>query len=305
MTLNLVSPKFILLYIFLASVLYVHFRGRVRHPFMKQLVDHSGLLSPYNTLLYLFSAVPSKPYLDLRRFPELDTLTGHWQMIRDEALKLFDEGYIKAAAKNNDAAFGSFFKKGWKRFYLKWYGRALPSAETLCPKTVELVNSIPNVKAAMFALLPPGSKLDPHRDPFASSLRYHLGLATPNDDACKIIVDGQPYSWRDGQAVMFDETFVHEAENGTQQTRLILFCDIERPLHTPLVRGLNRIVSRVLGSATATQNVEGERVGIVNRLFIFAYHMGQARRRFKRFSKPLYNLTKVALAAGVIYLILR
>ena len=49
----------------------------------------------------------------------------------------------------------------------------------------------------MFAELPPDGQLNPHRDPFAGSLRYHLGLSTPNDDGCHIIVDGEPYSWRE------------------------------------------------------------------------------------------------------------
>jgi beta-hydroxylase len=35
-------------------------------------------------------------------------------------VRLFDEGFIRAAAKNNDWGFYSFFKSGWKRFYLKW-----------------------------------------------------------------------------------------------------------------------------------------------------------------------------------------
>lgn len=55
-----------------------------------------------------------------QQIPELDVLKDNWQAIREEAMHLFDEGYIRAAEKNNDAGFGSFFKKGWKRFYLKW-----------------------------------------------------------------------------------------------------------------------------------------------------------------------------------------
>jgi beta-hydroxylase len=54
----------------------------------------------------------------------------------------------------------------------------------------------------MFAELPPGAKLNPHRDPYAGSLRYHLGLVTPNDDRCFIEVDGERHSWRDGQGVI-------------------------------------------------------------------------------------------------------
>ena len=113
----------------------------------------------------------------------------------------------------------------------------------LCPKTVELVSRIPNVKGAMFALLPGGSHLNPHRDPFAGSLRYHLGLSTPNSDNCRIYVDGQPYAWRDGEDVMFDETYVHWVKNETDVTRVILFCDIERPLSSPLMTRINRKVS--------------------------------------------------------------
>ena len=116
-------------------------------------------------------------------------------------MRLFDEGFIRAAAKNNDWGFYSFFKSGWKRFYLKWYDDFLPSARTLCPKTVELLNSIPTVHGAMFAMLPPGGKLGAHRDPFAGSLRYHLGLVTPNSDKCRILVDGVECVWRDGEAL--------------------------------------------------------------------------------------------------------
>ncbi len=246
---------FALFAVYFASVLYVHLRGRARLRFSRQLFDHSGIFAPYNVLMYAFSAVPSKAILDRPAFPHLDALRDSWRMIREEALHLFDEGYIRAAEKHNDAGFGSFFKEGWKRFYLKWYGEPLPSAHALCPQTVALLEKIPSVKAAMFALLPPGSKLNPHRDPFAGSLRYHLGLITPNSDDCLIFVDGEPYSWRDGEDIVFDETFVHWAENKTDQTRVILFCDVERPLHTSVVRAINRVFSRVVGRATATQNV--------------------------------------------------
>lgn len=299
------APKFLVLYVFLISILYVHFRGRVRLRFYRQLFNHSALLAPYNVLMYAFSSVPSRPILDVRQFPALNPLRENWRTIRDEAMSLFDEGYIRAAEKNNDASFNSFFKEGWKRFYLKWYQDALPSAATLCPRSVALVNAIPQVKAAMFALLPPGSHLNPHRDPFAGSLRYHLGLITPNSDNCRIFIDGQPYSWRDGEDIVFDETFIHSAENLTDVTRVILFCDVERPLHTAPMRWINRGVSSLLGRATATQNLEHERVGVVNRLYGFAHAVGVQRKRFKRATPLGYRATKIVLAALVLYLLWR
>ena len=296
-----------LILLFVGSILYVHLRGKARLPVLRQFVNHSALFAPYNALMYLFSGVPSRPYLDRSKFPELDVLKDNWQAIREEAMHLFDEGYIRAAEKNNDAGFGSFFKKGWKRFYLKWYYKALPSAELLCPKTVELVNSIPNVKGAMFALLPGGSHLNPHRDPFAGSLRYHLGLSTPNSDACRIFVDGEEYAWRDGEDVMFDETYVHWVKNETDITRVILFCDIERPLTSPLMTRINRWVSAQLGKATAPQNLDDERVGGINKAYAwsktFSDRFSGVVKQWKRRNPKLYRIARPVLAVIVLVLL--
>ena len=297
------GPRLIILLVlafFTLCVLVVHLRGRARLRFDRQLVDHSALFAPYNLLMYAFSAVPARPILERRGFPQLDLLQANWQVIRAEALSLFDEGHIRAAEKHGDASFNSFFKQGWKRFYLKWYGEPLASAEALCPQTVALLKAIPTVKAAMFALLPPGSKLNPHRDPFAGSLRYHLGLITPNSEDCRIFVDGQMHAWGDGKDVVFDETYVHWAENKTDQTRVILFADVERPLRTRVMSAINHRVGAFMGSITASPNDDtgGEKVGFVNRAFAFNQASRQRSRAFKkRHPKTFRGVKYVAIAA--------
>ncbi len=297
------SLKFLVVYAYVGTVLAVHLRGRVRLRFDRQLVDHSALFAPYNLLMYAFSKVPSRPVVDRSGFGELDALRNHWQTIRAEALALAEGGHIRKAEGHNDASFDSFFRQGWKRYYLKWYGNALPSAQAQCPRTVALVNAIPTVKAAMFALLPPGSRLNPHRDPFAGSLRYHLGLVTPNSPDCRILVDGEELVWRDGEDFMFDETFVHWAENRTEHARVILFCDIERPLRTPLMRAINRAVSRFMGQATATENVPGEPVGAINRLYARLNRFNGALGRWKRARPRIFRTVKYVLIVAVLGLI--
>jgi beta-hydroxylase len=304
MQLHLLSVKYLVLLTFLVTGTFVHFRGRVRHRVTRQLTDHSTIMAPYNSLMYLFSAVPTRePYVDLRYFPELQQVQDNWKMIRDEGMRLFDEGYIRAAAKYNDLGFNSFFRSGWKRFYLKWYGDFLPSAAGMCPQTTKLLASIPSVNAAMFALLPPGSRLGEHRDPYAGSLRYHLGLSTPNSDKCRIVVDGQMYYWKDGEGVMFDETFIHRAENQTNHQRLILFCDVERPLSNRFMRGVNRFIGRPMVRAAQTQNVEGEKVGVLNRIFGFVYQIRVLGKKIKAWNKPAYYAVKWALLGGIAYAI--
>ena len=113
-------------------ILHIHFRGKVRLPFMRQLFDHSSFMAPINLFMHTFSRVPSKPYLELDYWKELAPLQQNWEVIREEARNLIAMQKIKAAEQNNDAGFNSFFKTGWKRFYLKWYDAGHPSAERLC-----------------------------------------------------------------------------------------------------------------------------------------------------------------------------
>jgi beta-hydroxylase len=295
------APQFLVLYAFVAATMVVHFRGRERLKFARQLTDHSTLLAPYNVIMYLFSAVPNKPVLSVSAVPDLAKLRDNWQTIRDEALNLFDQGRIKASEGYNDWGFNSFFRSGWKRFYLKWYADPLPSAERMCPRTVELLKSIPCIKGAMFASFAPGGRLVRHRDPFAGSLRYHLGLITPTHPGeCRIFVDGIPYTWRDGEDLLFDETFIHYAENTTDQTRIILFCDVERPLRNRLASAMNRWVSRRIVKETATENEPGERIGVVNKVFGSVYHLRLLGKRMKTWNKNLYYAVKYSVVALIL-----
>lgn len=299
----LLTPKAMFLTWWAASAAYVHLRGTVRHRPFRQLTDHSTLLAPINALLYLGSAVPNRPYLPVEDFPGLAPLREHWEAIREEARALYDAGHIRAAGDYNDAGFNSFFKTGWKRFYLKWYDVSHPSATELCPTTVALLKDIPEVKAAMFASLPPGGRLVRHRDPYAGSLRYHLGLITPNDDGCRIIVDGQPYAWRDGEAVMFDETFIHYAENTTDQPRIILFCDVERPLRHRWLQAVNRWFSRHVMSAAASPNNDDDHTGGINRAFRHLYRVRLQGKRLKQRNRTLYYAVKWLLILAVAALL--
>ncbi len=291
------------LLVFIASALYAHLRGTVRFGLVRALTDFTVLIAPVNALMYLFSRTRRSAYIDQADFPELEPLRAHWQEIRDEAMALADAGQIRAASGYNDVGFNSFFRTGWKRFYLTWYGKELPSAQEQCPKTMALLKQIPTIKAAMFASLPPGATLVRHRDPYAGSLRYHLGLVTPNDPGCFIEVDGQRYHWKDGEAVMFDETFIHHAANTTEQQRVVLFCDVERPLWGAPVRWFNRLFGKYVVAAAASENVEGEGVGGLNKFFSVFYKVRLQSKKLKAHNRFLYYLTKWMAILGLLWLI--
>ncbi len=298
------SVKTAVIGLFIGSILYQHLRGQDRLKFRRQLFNHSALLAPINVLMYLFSAVPRKPYISLDNFTELKPIKDNWQTIREEGLHLLNTGIIERKERSDDVGFNSFLKRGWTRFYLKWYHYQHPSALKHCPKTLALIKDIPGIKAAMFAVLPANGVLNKHRDPYAGSLRYHLGLRTPNSDDCRIIVDNIPYSWRDGEAVMFDETYVHHAYNNTDVDRLIFFCDIERPVKTKIMQIINRFFARYVMTAASSPNLEGDATGGVNKFYRYIHVYKNFLGRIKRLNPKMFRRVKYCLIVACVIAII-
>ena len=83
---------------------------------------------------------------------------------------------------------------------------------------------------------------------------------------------------------------------------------IERPLTARFMRALNSWVSRKIVTASATQNVENEPVGALNRFYGNVYHpiaakVNAAARTLKQRNRPLYRVLQYGLVLGVLYLI--
>lgn len=298
---ELYSGKFIFLYVLIISTVIVHYRGKVRYKFFRQFADHSTFMAPINVPMYALSGVENKPYIKTEQFADLAVLRANWEIIRDEAIQLERAELIKGSDKYNDVGFNSFFRRGWKRFYLKWYGDYHSSAKKHCPKTIELLQGITSIKAAMFAVLPAGSQLLQHRDPYAGSLRYHLGLITPNSDDCNIMVDGQMYSWRDGEDVLFDETYIHWAENKSDKDRLILFCDVERPVKTIFGRGWNKFFGWFIMASAASPNMGDDKTGNINKVFKYIYSIRLVGKKLKAYNLRLYYVVKYLLFALILW----
>jgi beta-hydroxylase len=107
---------------------------------------------------------------------------------------------------------------------------------------------------------------------------------TPNSDDCRIYIDGDPYSWRDGQDVLFDETYIHSVRNDTDQARLILFCDVARPM-LPVANAINLFVCNHIVKISQAQNVATEKVGVLNRFSKYLFGLRQISERLREKNK--------------------
>jgi beta-hydroxylase len=222
-------PFAIVVIVYIGSFTYLYLRCKDHLPLHKYLSNHVLLLAPLNFLFTFFTTGRQAAVFETKSVPGLDKIKANYPVIRAEAKVLLDTGIFQRPPSVDEPGYNTFEKGGWRMYPLKWYTKACrPTAVKMCPETCSTLDSIPAVQSAMFTVLPPGARLGRHHDPIASSLRYHLGLLTPNSTQCALTLDGVEYPWLDGEELLFDQTCLHSAINRTDTIRIILFCDVEK-----------------------------------------------------------------------------
>ncbi len=99
--------------------------------------------------------------------------------------------------------------------------------------------------------------------------------------------------------MLFDETYIHYAENTSGENRLILFCDIERPMRYRWAQKVNHWLGRHLMSAASAPNDIGDRTGGINRAFRYIYQIRIVGKRLKKWNKTVYYIVKWLLFGGI------
>jgi aspartyl/asparaginyl beta-hydroxylase (cupin superfamily) len=98
-------------------------------------------------------------------------------------------------------------------------------------------------------VLDPHQYITPHWGYYRGFVRYHLGVLIPNDNAggeCFLRVNGDPaanesrdvtrieagevYRWKNGEGIAFDDNYLHDAANNSDQVRVVLWIDLRRKL---------------------------------------------------------------------------
>ena len=126
--------------------------------------------------------------------------------------------------------------------------------------TARLLAQTPDIRNAMFSILAPRMHIPPHRGPTNGIIRIHLGLIVPGGaDACRIRVGDQIFGWEEGKCVVFDDSFEHEVWNDTDHERVVLFFDVDRPMHVAgrwLNKALIAIFKRTAYVEDAMNNIK-------------------------------------------------
>jgi beta-hydroxylase len=178
------------------------------------------------------SKVPDTPKIDNTYFPFLSHFTENWETIQAEAkevLKFRDA--IPGFQEISPDQYRLAKEQNWKTFVLFGFGQRLEKNASLAPKTAEILESVPNLQTAMFSILAPGYHIPAHKGVTKGILRSHIGLIIPKDrEQCRIRVDDTITVWKEGEIFVFDDTYEHEVWNDTNEERVILLFDFDRPM---------------------------------------------------------------------------
>jgi ornithine lipid ester-linked acyl 2-hydroxylase len=206
------------------------------------------VLAPVERFVGRRSLVGDSEFFPPERFPWVAHIEGHRGVIEEElrgvladreALPNFQDISRDQIEITDDDR--------WKTFFLYGYGFEAKLGVEMCPRTAALMREIPGMTTAMFSILSPRKHILDHRGPYKGILRYHLGLIVPRDaEACRIRVGGEVRHWEAGGSMVFDDTFNHEVWNDTDETRVVLFVDILRPLPFPYST-VNRLIVKAIG----------------------------------------------------------
>src|SRR3984957_13702022 len=186
------------------------------------------ILAPVERFIGKRSLVGDATFFPEERFPWIAQVEANWETVlaEREALPNFQDISKDQIEITDD--------DDWKTYFLYGYGFEADLGVRACPKTAALMREIPGMTTAMFSILSPHKHILDHRGPYKGVLRYHLGLIVPRDaEQCRIRVDEDIRHWEAGKSLIFDDTFNHEVWNDTEETRVVLFVDVLRPLPFP------------------------------------------------------------------------
>jgi aspartyl/asparaginyl beta-hydroxylase (cupin superfamily) len=140
----------------------------------------------------------------------------------------------------------------WTAIHLLRNGAKVDANARHCPRTMELLDSLPQPRVpgaspnAMFSLLAPNTAIPPHVGVSNARLVCHLPLIVPQ--GCWFRVGAETVHWKPGEAFVFDDTIEHEAMNPSDELRVVFIFDIWHPDLSPVER---EAIAALIGTESA------------------------------------------------------
>lgn len=185
--------------------------------------------------------LPVRMFHEREEFSWITKLENATEDIRNELLTVLQEDsnfkpYINHPAGSRRAQEWKEVNQSmdWASFHLYRYGERVEENCARCPITSGVLESLDLHRVpgytpeVMFSVLRPHSRIPAHTGTINGRLVVHLPLIVPENCGGLRVADEQR-GWREGECMIFDDAYVHEAWNNSDDTRVVLILDTWNP----------------------------------------------------------------------------
>lgn len=212
---------------------------------------------------FYFPDLPDTPYYDPMLQPWARRLEEAFPQIRAEALRVVAEdgrlpNFVDVPAGTAPGHLGGdAADPSWEAFFFYRHGERYDANHARCPQTSRVLEAIELCRIAdqapeiLFSVLRPGTDILAHHGVTNVRLVMHLPLVVPPDCALNLVDRGE-HRWQEGKLVMFDDTFLHEAWNRSDTTRIVLLMDCWNPHLTGVEKAaVTQLIETISGLQSA------------------------------------------------------
>jgi aspartyl/asparaginyl beta-hydroxylase (cupin superfamily) len=187
---------------------------------------------------FYFPGLPQAPWYSREAFPWVTELESALPDMRAEieavlADEQILEPYVQEEARRASRGHSLLNDARWSAFHLWKAGERVEDNARRCPLIMRLLElpPIPVIERrspmALISILKPGTHIPPHHGMLNTRLICHIPLVVP--DGCRLRVGGETREVVEGRAMIFDDSFEHEAWNDGDSVRAVLLFEIWRP----------------------------------------------------------------------------
>ncbi|MDK2760482.1 MAG: aspartyl/asparaginyl beta-hydroxylase domain-containing protein [Sphingopyxis sp.] len=189
--------------------------------------------------MFYFPGLTQRPFFERDMFDWVAGVEAATGAIRAEVKALIDGAsdrfgpYVTAGADRPPPNNPLLDKPDWGAAWLWKDGVVVDGMRALCPTALAALELAPQpvipgrAPIALFSRLTPGTHIQPHHGMLNTRLICHLPLIVP--DGCALRVGAETRAWTEGEMLIFDDSFEHEAWNRGPSDRTILLFEIWRP----------------------------------------------------------------------------
>ncbi len=191
--------------------------------------------------LFFIPGLPSKPFYPVEELLWAEELNSKCSTIKAELTAAMQQQLAKDGLRPYlDKGFSSHSTLGelansnnWLAIDLFSSGELNSEISTLFPQTLDALKALPtyNLKQnpfeVFFSFLKPHQSIAPHFGQSNHALTVHLPLDIPSE--CYLEVGAEKQFWREGEVLVFDDSFLHSAHNPSDLNRVVLIFSVWHP----------------------------------------------------------------------------